>query len=141
MPLKAPTVAAWSLLVAPFVGLSGCAVSIPTASGGSTVGAQGRTSHTLFLAPSVTQDDPSWDGSYLPEYSRRDAALGVGGDAPMLATAQWPESPRPDLDFNRYLTLPSQPGTYLYFSSLPYRYGWWGYRWDGRRYIPGAWGR
>lgn len=145
VPLKAPTVAAWTLLLAPFCGLCGCAVPIATTPAtGTTVGAQGRSSQTVFLGPDAAAAMEGVDMAGLPEYGRRDGALAVSADQPLLASVQWPERARPDLDYRRTISLPSNAGQYQYFDTGPYRGtpgGW--YRWDGGGYrpVPRPWWR
>jgi hypothetical protein len=64
----------------------------------------------------------------LPEYARRDAALAVAPEAsPLLATNQWPQPSRPDLDYTRTLYLPvgrgeHYPVTYSSDRPLAYHY-------------------
>lgn len=127
MPSLAPATAARILLLAPLAGLCGCAVPVSVSPGASAgaEGAGGRgAGETIFLPEQTHAVLAGIHPADLPEYARRDGALAVAGaDGPLLATSQWPQATRPDLDFNRYISLPSQPGTYLYFSDQPYR-GW-----------------
>jgi hypothetical protein len=62
----------------------------------------------------------------LPEYARRDAALAVAPEAsPLLATNQWPQPSRPDLDYTRTLYLPVGRGEHYpvtYSSDRPLAY-------------------
>ncbi|MBL8991182.1 MAG: hypothetical protein JNJ48_06340 [Phycisphaerae bacterium] len=126
MPDPTPTVAVSAALLALFCGLGGCAVPVAT-SGGATVGVPGRPDAALY---GPEEGGEGW------EYARRDGALAVAGEArPLLATEQWPQAARPELDFDRRLRLPADPGSLLYFSDSPYR-AWYRDGWRRRDVRP-----
>lgn len=126
MPDPTPTVAVSAALLALFCGLGGCAVPVATG-GGATVGVPGRPDAALY---------PPQDSGEGWEYARRDGALAVAGEArPLLATDQWPQAARPDLDYDRRVRLPSDPGSVLYFSDRPYR-AWYRDGWPSRDHRP-----
>jgi hypothetical protein len=70
-----------------------------------------------------------WEAVVLPEQTaaelgdveygwwegRRDGAMAYREDGPLLAAGQWPEPARPTLDRPRYLSIPKQADTHLYF--------------------------
>lgn len=84
----------------------------------------------VFDSSHVRRELAGVDPSYLPEYARRDADLSVTSGAPLLATSQWPQTPAPTLWDYRYVYLPPNASTQLFFdaasgpASAPYRWGW-----------------
>lgn len=91
-------------------------------------GAAGRTSAGHMMTPAVAgelgAELATWD---LPEYSRRDAALSSRPTRAMLASARWPEEPRPSLGRQRVIWIETNPRVGVYYE-LEGRYwdrAWW----------------
>ena len=61
------------------------------------------------------------DPSAAWEYARRDSSLNVRTTGPMLASAEWPEPARPDLDYYRRLWFSRRAEEFIYFGPGPYR--------------------
>jgi hypothetical protein len=69
----------------------------------------GAWSEAVFDAPAAGSYLAAVGGSeVLPEYVRRDAALGVAVSGTILATDQWPVPGQPELSETRYLWLPGR---------------------------------
>jgi hypothetical protein len=91
--------------------------------------APARTPHpsgrweTVFLTTDAAATLAEYDQSELPGYDRRDADINFAPSQPLLATAQWPEPDRTDLQWQRYLVLPRHADTVIYFVPGP-RWGW-----------------
>ena len=52
------------------------------------------------------------------EVARRNDALNMRTPRATLASDQWPESPKPNLRYDRRLYLPANDRTYIYFDSI-----------------------
>jgi hypothetical protein len=72
----------------------------------------GDSWEAVFPSPSVAARD---DAVPPPELARADARLGTRETQPLLASRQWPEQRRSDFKRPRYLRLPSDPGSILWF--------------------------
>ncbi|MFN7020425.1 MAG: hypothetical protein ACK4WH_03750 [Phycisphaerales bacterium] len=105
----------------------GCASSVPrieTASASRFGGDQGRWAEVVF-------PPPERGGGAEWEFARRDRALSVRGDAPLLATTQWPEPGRASLENVRRVYIRDRDGSYTYFlpDRAPVRRYWSGWDW------------
>ncbi len=92
-------------------------------------GPSGNTWELVFESPESSAI--SYAISDRPEMTRRNDAMNIAVNAPVLATDRWPEEPRPNLRYDRRIYLPTSDSTYLYFDST-YR------RTESRRWHSGS---
>jgi len=103
------------LVVVPLVGAWGCASNerLPRRQQGLIVGTQGAGSEVVFHGVQVS----GADGEIGEEYARRDASLNVTGAMTAFEADSWPAAPVVALDDARYLHLPRNANTYIYFNT------------------------
>lgn len=115
---------AFGLVAGALTLLAGCGTSKPVArrAPGVFVGNQGGASEAVFPGPEVEArlaDGGGWEAgrnnSLMADAGERDAAHGLA----------WHEGPRPSLRHPRYITIPRDPSTQIWF---PERGGWYGHR-------------
>lgn len=95
----------------------------------------GQGSAAVLQTSGVERELPGYLLADLPEAYRRDNELFGSRPGPMMATSEWPEPAPPSLSERRYLHLPSDASTQLYFEPEGSGGGW--YRWDGGWYWRG----
>lgn len=102
-------------LILVLVPLAGCASSeaLPRRQQGLIVGTQGAGSEVVFHGVQVS----GADGEVGEEYARRDASLNVTGAMTAFEADAWPAAPVVALDDARYLHLPRNANTYVYFNT------------------------
>lgn len=105
----------------------GCATGVPRVESASATrfgGDQGRSAEVVF-SPLDNGGGAEW------EFARRDWAMSVRGDAPLLATTQWPEPERASLENVRRVYIRDRDGSYTYFlpDRVPARRYWSGWEW------------
>jgi hypothetical protein len=111
-------VTAWSAACAALVGgIAGCGstMTVPRREAGYIVGTQGAGSEVVFHGVQVS-------GAELvagEELARRDEALAPHATAALFDELAWPAYPAPSLDRARYLYLPRQSNSHLYFGTRP----------------------
>lgn len=126
-PGERRAVLAWARLVAlgAAVAMSGCVYRAEPARVRSSASAYAASTPpaTLALEPAALADAYGAYGSDMfEEFARADDALGsVPG--PLLATGEWPELPRVDPTFQRFVSLPSSAQTLVFFRSTPSSFG------------------
>ncbi len=98
--------------------LAGCTTTIARRPSLPAMGTHGSGWEAVLLPPATNAALAMVDRRTLPEYGRRDASLNPQPDAPMLASDEWPQQPRPSLRRYRYLTLPTRPETVIFFSPV-----------------------
>jgi hypothetical protein len=110
-------VAALSAVAAALSGLAGCGttVTVPRHDAGYIAGTQGAGSEVVFHGVLVSGADLIAGD----ELTRRDAALAADTAAPLYELLAWPAYPAPSLDRARYLYLPRQSSSHLYFGTRP----------------------
>ena len=112
-------------LIAAFIG--GCTSDVEHYYARSPmIGNQGSSWEAVLPTPFVSGSPSYADASMYPEFSRYDEALNNRPPIAQLASNQWPEAPRPDLAFPRYIDLQPRARTLLWFESTgsytPYWY-------------------
>lgn len=112
---------AWAVCVCVAAGSSGCVYrSEPARVRSSAVAyAASIPPASLALEPVELADAYAGFGSEeFVEFARADDALG-SLPGPLLATSEWPEVPRADPSFRRFVNLPSTAQTLIFFRSSP----------------------
>ena len=102
-------------LVAAIIG--GCAQTVEHRSYATDpmLGNQGGAWEVVMPTPIVASSPSYANLDRYPEYSRNDENLSNRPPTAQLASAQWPEAPRADLAFPRYIDLEPRARTLLYF--------------------------
>jgi len=98
--------------------LDGCSSQpVPRRQSGIIVGSQGAGSELVFPGVQVAAAmiEPG------AEYARRDASLNLRDPASAFDYDAWPAAPQPSLDQARWLSLPTNSATYLYFNQGQWR--------------------
>lgn len=106
-----------SVLVLGLAVLAGCQARVARRQTEPTLGHAGSAWEAALPAAMLARSPQ--DPRALPEFSRNDASLNPRHAQPVLATGQWPESPRPDLSHTRRLYLNPRADVILYTDPQP----------------------
>ena len=117
--------------------LGGCQASGGPSSGGPAVDSGG---HPVLL--SAIRNQPVWNGSETvfhtravrshlqstaelarPELARNDQRLALTTPQPLTAAGDWPQAEQPDLVYPRYIWLPTNANSQIFFVRRSETYG------------------
>ncbi len=110
-------------------GVSGCAGQEPLERGFEVsrrlpdMGNQGAAHELVFPSPTIELARANGEAGDLADFTRNDAALGVGSQRPRMALDSWTDLDRPSLRESRQINIPQGHGRFLYFDRSGYGYG------------------
>lgn len=124
-----PLGGAVAVLLGGLGGLGGCAGQEPLERGFETsrrlpeMGNQGASYELVFPSPTIELARANGEAGDLADFTRNDAALGVGSQRPRMALDSWTDMDRPSIRESRQINIPQGHGRFLYFDRPGYGYG------------------
>lgn len=102
--------------------LGGCATKVAARQRPPVLGPAGNSWELVLESPSASAI--SYAAADRPELSRRNETLNLAVNKATLANDRWPEDPRPNLRYDRRISLPRDDRSYLYFDRSYERSGY-----------------